>query len=232
MAVADPLGYRGHLRERYSVKLLTPRLISFECDTSEYSPGAATSKDWIQSYNYGLSPFRELSRKDLFRKDACCRLVLSILSLRELVARHYDLEWIERVIDPFEIENFTLANSGLDLYFHQDIPAENIRVEIPYVEIAQLVRPDSPLGSLVKSKVTVQSDDTTLRCGDLRQLASIAIASYTKVINYDSKNALAYYRRGKWYQMLDRTAVAKADFAKAEELGYPVPKGVDDSNTD
>jgi regulator of sirC expression with transglutaminase-like and TPR domain len=62
-------------------------------------------------------------------------------------------------------------------------------------------------------------EEPALEVKDLKkQLAIIAIGTYSRMINADPSNALAYRERGKWYHELDRAEVGAKDLEEAKRL--------------
>jgi hypothetical protein len=231
LEVFAPGGPRGFYKENFAVKLLTPKLVSLRFDIAQYTPGAVTSSTWVESSNYSLSPLCELSLQDLFRKEVDYNLVLPVLCLPTLVASNDNLDWVMHKAEQ-KFYNFNLTEKELELYFQHNTPIETESIKIPLSSIKELISPICSVSSLLRGESFNEPDTEALRMVTLKQqLARIAIASYTEIIEEDPNNGFAYYKRGTWYLVLKRPTVASSDFMIAKKLGYAVPVELLDQTT-
>ncbi len=183
-----------------------------------YTPDAATSSAESQTLNYTLKPLKEFQISDLFKDGVDYQEALRVLSVGKLFDITSNAAWslAQRNDD---IERFAVSEEGLVLFFMQDTPNEIVRVAIPIGQIYNLMD-DSFAKQVWSTHSAIGSDEEqVLKVENLkRQLAIIAIGTYSKMIDEDSSNALAYRERGKWYQSLGRPEICAKDLDAAERL--------------
>jgi len=224
-----PSAPKGYLRGKYEVCLLTPKIVSVRFSFSGYSPGAAHPYDWTTAFNYRVRPPRAFTTQDLFVAGIDPILVLSVLSQRELTLapEQFVFDWVEEASGPKK-ENFrslTFDKHDLCITFDEyqvnAYAAGPYSINIPYGMIKDLMPHNSPLWNVAQSDSKVYDDFLLLSSDNWRRrLAGLAIGRYSKILVSDPGNAQAYYKRGKWYQELQRPDAAKKDFAQALYHGY------------
>jgi len=207
----------GEFVATYDVEMVSKKAASLSCNIIDYTPDAATSSAEIQTLNYSLSPFEELKIEDLFKDGVNYKEVLKVVSLANLFATTEDAPSSCTKADG-DFENFAIDKHDLVLFFIQDTPNEVIKVFIPIHQIHQLI--DDSLVRQLWSEQSIEADEEpALEVKDLKkQLAIIAIGTYSRMINADPSNALAYRERGKWYHELDRAEVGAKDLEEAKRL--------------
>lgn len=228
LEVVDPLGVRGYVKGRYMVQLLTSQLVSVLFKFEARTPGAAHPEEWTQGYNFSLHPFREIRIKDLFATGVDVEQALSVLCINDLLAeRGADIDDVQEVAGPnlSNFDNFVLTTHGLvfDLKRYQTVAYTYAFptpvVEIPYTSVVGLMTDASPVTNVALNAPVNQECIQLKRSNLLRQLAIVAIGAYSRLIQREPENALAFYERGKWYQILGRRLPAHNDLTKASEYG-------------
>jgi hypothetical protein len=208
----------GEFTADYEVEKISRNVASMNCNIIDYTPDAATSSAESQTLNYTLKPLKEFQISDLFKDGVDYQEALRVISMGKLFDITADAAWslAQRNDD---IELFAVSEEGLILFFTQDTPNEIVRVTIPIGQIYNLMD-DSFARQVWATHSAIGSDEEqVLKVEDLKkQLAIIAIGTYSKMINEDSSNALAYRERGKWYQSLGRPEVGAKDLEASKRL--------------
>jgi hypothetical protein len=209
---------KGEFTATYEVDKLSRNAASMNCNIIDYTPDAATSSAEYQTLNYTLSPLKEFQIEDLFRDGVDYQQALKVISMGKLFATTANAAWSHAQCSD-DIDQFAVREEGLILFFTQDTPNEIVKVTIPIRQIRPLMD-DSLARQLWPVRTSTDSDgEQILKAESLKkQLAIIAIGTYSAMINADPSNAVAFRERSKWYQELGRAEVAEKDLAEANRL--------------
>ncbi|MDR3611923.1 MAG: hypothetical protein P4L53_00050 [Candidatus Obscuribacterales bacterium] len=208
----------GEFTATYEVDKVSRNVASLNCNIIDYTPDAATSSAEIQTFNYTLNSLRKLQLDDLFKNGVDYEEVLKVISMGKLFATTNDAAWSYRNCN-YAIDHFAVGEDGLILFFTQDTPNEIVHVTIPIRQIRQLM--DNSLANRLWTVRTPADSDgeQILKAESIKkQLAIIAIGTYSAMIDANPSNALAFRERGKWYKELGRAEVAAKDLEEANRL--------------
>jgi len=148
----------------YTVELAKDDLIAIEFAVSMYSAGAAHPNSHTEVLNFDLKNGRPLKLADLFRPGAKYVQALSSYCIQELQKKTKeqgdysmsDDDWIKKGAAPelANYENWTITRKGIGITFdpYQVGPyAEGPQhVNVPYANLKDIVKSDSPITQFIK----------------------------------------------------------------------------------
>jgi hypothetical protein len=150
---AEMTGYTSFMWIGYDVPLLTPDLVSIRFSVDYYMAGAAHPNHYFRVLNYDLKADKEISFDDVFVNE---NQTLSFLSkaIKTSLTKP-DLPLFEDGLLPRR-ENFinwNLTKDGLRISFDPSLVAPYAagpqEVVIPFVEIKELVKPNTTIGAYI-----------------------------------------------------------------------------------
>lgn len=155
---------RSDLIISHKVALANDDLVSIGFDIGGYSRGAAHPNSYTEAINYDLKNGKALKLVDLFQPSSNYLKVISTYCIDDLKkqgkAQGPDSElpndWLQRgtAAKPANYKSWTITKKGLAIIFdaYQVGPyaAGPQYVSIPYSALKDIVRPEGPLGQLVK----------------------------------------------------------------------------------
>jgi len=148
----------------YTVELAKDDLIAIEFAVSSYSAGAAHPNSHTEVLNFDLKNGRPLKLADLFSPGAKYVQALSSYCIQELQKKTKeqgdysmsDDDWIKKGAAPelANYQNWTITRKGIGITFdpYQVGPyaAGPQHVDVPYANLKDIVKPDSPISQFIK----------------------------------------------------------------------------------
>jgi hypothetical protein len=153
---------RNYLNGEANVCLLNQTFASMKFSYEAYQRGDAHPRNWAQTLNYQLSPFKEITLQTLFREKSNYLTHLSKLSINELKAKlkkNTDDNFLKEGAGPEEsnFKNFCLTAHNLEITFDPATVAARIfgsqTVIIHLTAIRPLIKHDSPVYTQLESPV-------------------------------------------------------------------------------